>query len=302
MDVLGYMTTFVRVVDAGSLSAAARSLRLSPAAVSRQIAALEEELGGPLIVRSTRKQTITDGGRRYYERCIRVLQGVEEAQATLRAETAVAGAITVTAPVTFGLERVQPHLPGLLAKHPGLQIDLRVEDRLVDLIAEGVDIAIRGNVLLPETTSIVARKLTTYRRVVVASPAYLKEHGEPKTPEALTAHKILLHAGAATSSLVWQFRRDSAQWSINVPWTLRSNAVYALRASALAGVGIAQVPEWLVAEDVAENRLKILLREYNSPDVTVYAVHRRELRTSARVRAFLDHLGTAYKHEQAVSG
>lgn len=299
MDVLGHMTTFVRVVDAGSLSAAARSLRLSPAAVSRQIAALEETLGGPLIMRSTRKQTITDGGRRYYEHCVRVLQGVEEAQASLRAETAVAGTLTVTAPVTFGLERVQPHLPALLAKHPGLQIDLRIEDRLVDLIAEGVDIAIRANILLPETTSIVARKLTTYRRVVVASPRYVKEHGEPKTPEALTGHKILLHAGAVTTSVVWQFRRDSAQWSINVPWILRTNAVYALRASALESIGIAMLPEWFVAKDVANHRLNILLREYQSPEVTVYAVHRRELRTSARVRAFLDHLGTTYKQEQA---
>jgi DNA-binding transcriptional LysR family regulator len=269
--------------------------------VSRQIAALEEVLGGPLIVRSTRKQTITDGGRRYYEHCVRVLQGVEEAQASLRAETTVAGTLTVTAPVTFGLERVQPLLPAFLAKHPGLQIDLRIEDRLVDLIGEGVDIAIRTNVLLPETTSIVARKLMTYRRVVVAAPRYVKEHGEPKTPESLAAHKILLHAGAATSSVVWQFRRESAQWSINVPWTLRTNAIYALRASAIEGVGIAQLPEWLVARDVAEHRLKVLLREYNSPDVTVYAVHRRELRTSARVRAFLDHLGTSYKQEQVAS-
>jgi DNA-binding transcriptional LysR family regulator len=289
------MTTFVRVVDAGSLSAAARSLHLSPAAVSRQIAALEETLGGPLIVRSTRKQTITAGGRRYYEHCVTVLREVESAQSSIREDSAVSGTLTVTAPVTFGLERVQPYLPAFLAKHPCLQVDLRLEDRVVDLISEGVDVAIRTNVLLPETTAIVAHRLLTYRRIVVASPRYLEDHGEPKTPDDLHRHKLLLHAGAGVPSLIWQFRRGSEQWSLNIPWIFRSNAVYALRDAAIDDVGIAQLPDWLVAKDIERGRLREVLDDFKVGDVTVYAVYRRELRASARVRAFIAHLTASYK-------
>src|SRR5277367_4614665 len=138
MDLLDKMATYVRVVEAGSFSAAAKQIRISSAAVSRQVAVLEAELRVTLLARSTRRMAVTPAGRPYYERCLRVLREVDEAQAVARGET-VDGSLRVTAPVTFGLARVVPHMRGLMVKHPGLRIDLRLEDRLVDLALEGVD-------------------------------------------------------------------------------------------------------------------------------------------------------------------
>src|SRR5580693_6004566 len=141
MDLLDKMATYVRVVEAGSFTAAARQIRISSAAVSRQVAVLETELRVTLLARSTRRMAITPAGRRYYERCLRVLREVDDAQAVGRGE-GIEGPLQITAPVTFGLDRVAPHMHALMVKHPGLRIDLRLEDRLIDLALEGVDVAI----------------------------------------------------------------------------------------------------------------------------------------------------------------
>jgi DNA-binding transcriptional LysR family regulator len=281
------MATFVRVIDAGSLSGAARSLNLSLAAVSRQVGALEKETGTSLIVRTTRKQMVTEAGRRYYDQCMRVLREVEAARAVVRAGGDVDGVLTVSAPVTLGLERVLPQMPALFAKHAGLRVDLRFEDRMVDLVTEGIDVAIRGGGMLPESTSFVARRLLTYPRVVVASPRYLKSRGEPRAPYDLMKHDMLLHASAGSPTTSWRFQRGSEEMSIRLNWAFRSNLVYALREAALAGLGIAQVPDWLVAKDVAAGGLRVLLTDYHTPPVVISAVYRRELRNAARVRAFL---------------
>jgi DNA-binding transcriptional LysR family regulator len=281
------MATFVRVIDAGSLSGAARSLNLSLAAVSRQVGALEKETGTTLIVRTTRKQMVTEAGRRYYDQCMRVLREVEAARASVRAGADVDGVLTVSAPVTLGLERVLPHIPALFAKHAGLRVDLRFEDRMVDLVTEGIDVAIRGGGMLPESTSFVARRLLTYPRIVVASPRYLKARGEPRAPYDLVKHDMLMHASAGSPTTSWRFQRGTEEMSIRLNWSFRSNLVYALRDAALAGLGIAQVPDWLVAKDVAAGKLRVLLTEYHSAPVVISAVYRRELRNAARVRAFL---------------
>lgn len=294
MDLLSHMATFVRVIDAGSLSSAARSLNLSLAAVSRQVGALEKETGTPLIVRTTRKQMVTEAGRRYYDQCIRVLREVEAARASLRAGSSVEGVLTVSVPVTLGLERVLPHIPALFAKHAGIRVDLRFEDRMADIVGEGIDVAIRGGGMLPESTSFFARRLVSYPRVVVASPRYLKARGEPKAPYDLVKHDVLLHAGAGTPTTSWRFQRGTEEMSIRLNWTFRSNLVYALREAALAGIGIAQVPDWLVAKDVAAGRLRVLLADYHSAPVVISAVYRRELRNSVRVKAFLGVLASAF--------
>ena len=158
MGLLDKMATYVRVIEAGSFSAAAKQLRVSSAAVSRQIATLEAELGAPLLARSTRRMAVTSAGRRYYERCLRILRDVDEAQAIGRGE-GLDGLLLVSAPVTFGLARVVPHVHSLLTKHPGLRVDLRLEDRLIDLVLEGVDVAIRVGGELPESTGLVAHRI-----------------------------------------------------------------------------------------------------------------------------------------------
>lgn len=295
------MATFVKVVETGKLSTAARALRLSLPAVSRQIAALEEAVGGTLLLRTTRTLTVTDGGRRYYEHCLRILREIEAAQESVRSGHGIAGLLTVTAPVTFGLARVSPHLPTLFQAHPGLRVDLRLEDRLADLVAEGVDIAIRGGLPAPDSTSLIARQLTSYARVVVASPGYLRRRGTPRTPSELPQHDALVHLGASGVVDRWHFTKDGVELAAELRGVLRSNAMYALRDGALAGLGLALLPDWLVAAEVAAGRLKILLSGYTSRPTVVSAVHRTELRGVQRVKVFIEHLVRAYEREAATA-
>lgn len=299
MDLLAQMETFVRVVESGNLSAAAKALRLSLPTVSRQLSALEESLGVTLLIRTTRTLTMTAEGRRYYEHCLRVQHEVAEAQSSVRSGTALTGLLTVTAAVTFGLARVSPQLPSFLGAHPSLRVDLRLEDRLTDLVTEGVDIAIRGGSVLPDTTSLIAHPLTTYQRVVVASPAYLQQRGTPATPADLVRHDVLIHLGASGVADSWHFKKDGVAWTAKVRGPMRTNAVYALRDGALAGLGLALLPDWLVASDVAVGRLKIVLHEFASTPTVVSAVHRTEQRGVPRVRAFIDHLVREYEREAA---
>lgn len=295
MDLLAHMATFVKVVESGKLSVAAKALQMSLPAVSRQLSALEKLLGSPLLLRSTRSMTVTEGGRRYYEHCLRVLHEVEAAQSSLRPSTTLAGTLTVTAAVTFGLARVCPHLPSLLSAHPDLRVDLRLEDRLIDLVEEGVDIAIRGGSQLPDSASLIARPLITYQRVVVASPKYLQSRGTPMTPTDLQQCDALTHLGASGTADTWRFTKGRTEVEVKVRGPMRTNAVYALRDGAIAGLGVALLPDWLVAADVAAGRLKVLLPGFASMPTVISAVYRTEHRGMSRVKAFVEHLARQYE-------
>ena len=292
MDLLDKMATFVRVVEAGSFSAAAKQIRISTAAVSRQIMTLEGELHTRLLTRSTRRMAITSEGRQYYERCLRILRDVDEAQSIGRSGQ-IDGVLRVNASVTFGVARVIPHLDGLMKKYPQLRVDLRLEDRLVDLVMEGVDVVIRAGGMPPESTQIVAHRLLGYQRVIVASPAYLARHGTPKTPEALAKHRALVHApGDLTDT--WTLIDDDREARVGVDVVFRSNALFALRHLAVVGGGIALLPDWFVADDVERRALRIVLPEWRTEAVSVHALHRIEHRGAPRVKAFIDHLRAAY--------
>ncbi len=299
MDLLSQMTTFVRVVESGSLSAAARSLRLSLPAVSRQLSALEDELGAPLLLRTTRRLTVTDAGRQYYTRCLRILRDVEEARSAVRSSREVEGRLTVTAPVTFGLTHVTPHLPALLARHPGLSVDLTLEDRVTDIVGDGVDVALRAGIAPPDSTSFMAHPLMTYRRLAVAAPRYLKRRGEPKEPSALARHEALAHLPGAGSSGTWHFQREGQEVAVEVKGPLRMSAPLALLDAAVEGLGVALLPDWLVSEDLASGRLQALLPGWETPLLTLSTVHRTELRGAARVRAFIEHLRGAWSRLHA---
>jgi len=292
MDLLEKMATFVRVVEAGSFSAAARQLRISGAAVSRQISTLEDELRVPLIRRTTRSMSITSAGRKYYERCVRVLREVDEAQAIGRnAETE--GLLTVSAPFTFAVACVVPYVTSFMTTHRGVRIDLRLEDRFVDLTLEGVDVAIRvGISVLPDRTDIVAHELLTYRRVIVAAPAYLSRHGEPKTPEALAKHNALVWTADAMD---WTLVAREREASVRLNVVFRSNAPAALKALAIDGAGIAMLPEWFVEREIDSGALRLVLSGWETQSVIVRALHRREDRAAPSVRAFVEHLRTAYE-------
>lgn len=276
MDLLDKMGTFVRVVEAGSLSAAAKQLRLSPAAVSRQIATLERETRAPLLSRTTRSMSVTAAGRDYYERCVRILRDVEDAHATLRGDP-LDGPLSVSVPLTFGTARVVPHLGILRKRHPRLRLDLHLEDRIVDPVSENVDLLVRVGGTPPD--SLVAHSLLTFGRLLVASPAYLRARGEPKTPEALAKHDALSRPGAGTGTL---------PSGMNV--VFRTNSLFALRQLALAGDGIALLPDWLVEREIAERKLRIVLPGWYTERTTAYALHRIEQRGAPRIRAFLGFL------------
>ena len=289
MDLLSKMTTFVRVVESGSMAAAAKQLRISAAAVSRQISTLEADLQVPLLLRSTRKMTLSPHGQRYYERCLRILREVEDAQ-TIDKSDELAGILKISAPVTFGLACVAPQMHALMKKHPGLVIELQLEDRFVDLATEGVDIAIRVGGEPPASTNLIAHKLVTYQRILVAAPRYLKKHGIPKRPESLAKHDTLMHLGLTDS---WTLQRGEHEARVRPNAVFRSNALHAIRELAIQGAGIALLPQWFVAAALSENALHVVLPGWNPGLVTANAIHRKEHRGALRVKTVIEHLRTA---------
>lgn len=284
------MTTFVRVVETGSLSAAARALRVSLPAVSRQLKALEEDLATPLIARSTRKLAVTDAGRRYYAECVRVLRHADNARDAVSAGGAARGSLVVSAPVSLGMRFVVPKMAPLLRSHPDLSIELRLEDRIVDLAGDAVDIAVRGNAPAPDTNAVIASPLFSFRRHLVAAPSYLKKRGTPKDVDALADHDAVAQISPLAITTRWELEHleTAERKTLTIQGVLRSNAPVVLRDLALDAAGIALLPEWLVEDDVARGRLKRLLPAWASVPFHISTVHRAELRGSLRVKAFLD--------------
>ncbi len=290
MNLLAQMATFVRVVDSKSLSAAARGLRLSLPAVSRQLRALEAELGASLIIRSTRRLHVTEVGQRWYEHCVRLLHDVEDAKTSVRSTKSARGMLVVSVSVSFGLVLVVPRLPRLREDHPHLVVDLRLEDQLVDLVGEGVDIALRAGSPPPDSTSYVATPIKEMTRILVASPSWLRKH-RPRTPRQLAAMPCLVQITPSGTTIRWVLQRDEDSVALDVKGPSRSNAPIALRDMAIAGLGVAYVPEELVAPELASGRLKRVLPEWASAPITANAVYRTELRRDPRIRAFLDAIG-----------
>jgi DNA-binding transcriptional LysR family regulator len=289
VDLLGAMDTFVRVVDAGSLSKAARALHVTPAAVSRQLSALEQDLGASLLVRTTRQISVTEEGRRFYEHAVRTVNEAEEARAAVRADRSVTGLLTVSVPTALGLSLLDLTAAELIAEHPGLRIDLRLEDRPVDLLAEGVDIAIRAGLPPPDSTALVAQPLCAGDRVVVAAPSYLRARGEPRTPAELSKHDALVHLHAGPDLGVWSLTSEERSTAIEVTGSFRSNALHTLRNAAVSGAGIALLPWFVVRDDVDTRRLRVLpLGGWAPPSQRVHALVRAEAKMRARVRLFVD--------------
>lgn len=290
MDLLDQMATFVRVVEGNSLSAAARARRLSLPAVSRQLRALEADLGATLVVRSTRRLHVTDAGRRWYEHCARILREVDEARADVREAKTARGRVVVSASLTFGAVVIAPRLVALAEKHPSLAIDLRLEDQLVDLVGEGVDVAVRAGSPPPDSTAFVAHPFATMRRVMVAAPGYLRAHGTPKTLRELADHACLVQVTPAGAVVRWQLvgGGNAAVQTVDVRGAIRTNAPIVLRDVAIAGGGVAYLPDWLVADAIATGALRRVLPERASAPITAWAIHRAELRGAPRVKAFVD--------------
>lgn len=287
MDLFASMATYVRIVEGKSLSAAARALRLSLPAVSRQLTGLEAELGASLVVRSTRRLQVTEAGRQWYEHCVRVLAETEDARAAL-ATQAVRGRLVVSASFTFGSLIVAPRLARLVESHPQLTVDLRLEDHAVDLVGEGVDVALRAGPRPPDSTALVAHVVTVMDRVVVVAPKLARKVGLPKEPEDLGTRPCLVQLTQAGAIVRWQLRRGDDERLVDVRGQLRTTAPVTLRDLAVSGAGFAYLPTWLVADDLAAGRLRRVLPGWSAPPIEAYALHRAELRQAPRVRAFLD--------------
>ncbi len=288
------LAVFVRIAETGSLSAAARALGISRSAVSKKLAALEERLGARLLNRTTRRLSLTEVGSAFLERAQRILAELEEAEAAVsRLTTEPRGTLRVNAPMSFGVRHVAPALAGFMARYPDLAVTMDFNDRRVDLVEEGYDLAIRV-ADLPDS-SLIARKLAPARRVVCASPDYWERHGKPDHPRDLAAHNCLVYTHLAGGS-EWGFRDTGGPFGVAIDGTLKANNGDALCEAARAGLGVYFAPTFLVGDDLSSGRLVAVLEAFEDPALSIYAVypHRRHL--SAKVRAFVDYLAASFGH------
>ena len=286
------MATFVEVVSRGSLSAAARAEGIAPAMIGRRLDALEARLGVKLLQRTTRRLVLTDEGAAFLEDCQRILGEVGDAEAAISERSMRAsGHLTVSAPAGFGRQHVAPLLPSFLAEHRDVTLDLNLSDRVIDLVAEGVDVAIRIASL--DDSNLVGVKLADNRRVVVASPAYLKRHGRPRRPADLARHNCL-PISSEGSQRGWTFMDEGRQVTLKVSGNMVCNDGAVLHAWALAGKGLAWRSMWEVGEQIASGELCTVLDEFAAPGNDIHAVFAQRRHLPLRIRAFVDFLRRSY--------
>jgi DNA-binding transcriptional LysR family regulator len=289
MDRLEAMKTFVRVVERGSFSAVAKELGATQSAVSKQVAALETRLGAKLLVRSTRAIALTRAGEAFFPEARRLSEELEAAEAIARAnERTLEGSLKVAASVGFGAGRLMPAVRSFLAAHPTLTIELKLDDAFVDLIAEGVDVAVRIGEL-PDSR-LVATKIGESRRLLVASPDYLRFAKPLSEPQDLAAHACILYLGRDAPRR-WIFNGPGgARAAIDVASNFRSNSSQAVRAAILSDLGIGFVPEFLVGDDLMRGTLVEPLPAWRGPAQPIHALMPLHRRSSAKARAFVEHL------------
>jgi len=293
MDSLNAMEVFVRVVNSGSFSEAARSLNLTPSAVSKQVSRLEDRLGARLINRTTRRLGLTEEGQAFFERAQRILADVSEAeQAVTQLHGAPRGTLKLNAPVVFGRMHIAPLIPGFLQSHAGVRVDFTVNDRYVDIVEEGLDLVIRIGEL--KDSSLIARRLATNRRVVVAHPSYLEKHGTPERPRDLASHNCLVYLYRQQRSL-WQFDGPDGPEAIEVKGDVEANNAEVILELTRAGQGIALLPTWLVGECLRRGHLTQVLKRHAAADSQIYAVYPPGRHLSPKVRSFVDHMVAHFK-------
>lgn len=286
MDRFQAMATLIRVVDTGSFSAAARQANIGQPAVSKMIAQLEDQLGVRLVTRTTRGLSPTEAGQRYYERALRALEEADEAEIAARgAGRGLTGRLRISAATTFARLHVVPHLPAFLADHPELDLELIMDDRVIDMVEEGIDLALRMGTL-PDSTA-TARKLAAGRRLLVATPAYLARAGVPRTPAEVAGHDAVVYTRFDAGN--WTFRHASgAEASVSVGGRLRVTAAEGLRAAVLADIGLAVASEWMFSRELASGAVVPVLDDWVLPPLDLWALFPGGRMASAKARAFGD--------------
>ena len=287
MDRLASMGTFVKVVDLGSFTAAAAELKMSPQMVAKHVGYLEARLETRLLNRTTRRQSLTEIGRTYYERCKAVLSEAEWADAAADNATGTPrGRLRVNAPVSFGTHTLTPLVTRYLRQYPDVEIELILNDRYVDLVDEGFEAVFRIGRLAD--SSLTARALRPFCQVAVASPAYVQERGAPREPADLRAHVCLGYVGTRSTSIDWRFLRDGRKVDIAVHSPLQVNNASALLAGALAGFGVAYIAEDLARSALATGALVRVLPDYDTPSRPMHLLFHVDRRLTTKVRSFVD--------------
>lgn len=287
MENLTDIAVFVRVVDNGSFTKTAEQLGFSRAVISKYVKRLEERLGARLLNRTTRRLSLTEAGATLYEGSYRALSQIDEAEQEIgQLQTKPRGVLKVSVPMSFGILHISPALPDFLARHPDLTVDMKMDDRFVDVVEEGFDLAIRITRLKDST--LVARNLAPSRFVLCAAESYLKRHGIPQTPEELREHNCTIYT-YSRSPHMWRFSApDGRDIAVPVRGNLRHNSGLAEREAVLNGLGIMLSPTFYVGDLIREGRLQTVLTDYHIAETSVYAVYPERRYLSPKVRAFID--------------
>lgn len=287
MDRLQAMTAFVRVVETGSFSEAARQIGVGQPAISKTIAQLEDRLQVRLLVRSTHGLTPTDAGLRFFERARMAINEADEAELEARgAGAGLSGRLRVCAATTFARLMVIPRLPEFTATHPELKVDFILDDRVIDLVSEGIDVALRMGELAD--SSAVARRIVSGRRSVVATPDYLARHGTPQVPADLAVHQAIVYMQLGNS---WLFRKQGTEASVSVAGRARFSAAEGIRAAVLADMGLAVASDWMFQPELESGAVVRILEDWELPPIDLWAVFPTGRLASAKARAFADFVG-----------
>ncbi len=288
MDKLSAMQAFARVVSSGSYAEAARRLGLTRSAVSKAVSELEQGLGARLLDRTTRRVAPTEAGLAYYERCVAILAQVEETEAQIsRLHDEPKGVLRVNGPMSFGMMYLSAAIAAFMQKYTELKVELTLNDRFIDPLEEGVDVTIRIGDL--EDSSLIARRLSSTALMLVASPDYLAAHGEPQTPRDLATHRALIY-GHSTSTQRWKLADKSEVVTVPVNGCLASNNGDVLCDAAVAGIGIARLPLFLVCDQIRAGSLQEILPAYAPGDLDIHALYAPNRYLAAKTRVFIDFL------------
>jgi len=289
MDRFEQMQTFIRVVDSGSLSAAALRMDIAKSAVSRRLADLESRLGVQLLNRTTRRINLTDSGRQFYQRCQSILAELEDSEQQVSdVHKELSGTIRIAAPLSFGIQHLSPVLDNFLKQHPELNLDLNLNDHMTNLMDEGVDLGIRiGNL---QDSSLIARRLAPSRLILCASPEYLQRFGEPQHPDDLKQHMGLAYSNISESQL-WKFiQPDGNTISVHVRSRMRANNGDVLLQAAIDGLGVLASTTFIAYKAINSGKLKPILCDYRIKEVAVYAIYPAQRHLPVRVRTLIDYL------------
>ncbi len=299
MDLLSAFRSFIRVAESGSFSAVARELGATQPAISRQIAALEEHLGARLIQRTTRSLTLTEDGRDLLAHARDVVQAVEETEAAIgRRRNAPAGLVRMVTPTTVGRLYIVPRVPRLLERFPGLSLELTLSDELTDLVAGGFDLAVRGGAV--SDTSLVARRIGSTARNILAAGSYIERHGEVQHPAELAAHACVIFTGGQ-SPHEWRFEGPGGAVSVRVDGRFLATSLEAVREAVLAGLGYAVLPAWFFPREIASGEIRRVLMQWQPPRVPIFAVYPSRRNLAPRTRAVIDFLVDEFRLDPVIS-